>query len=913
MGERLIHFADLERALAARDPRLADLVCAFAAQPDPPPGTPEDHDPSAPRPPQPDWTLARVRQAQGKWQLYGKSDEEKKAIRQEAWRQLESIEHPPPRLKLTDFVLELDRLAQEESDAFARQQLLAIVGQVRIGWGIWRGLKQLYKTSEARFDAELFGLFAWRFDQIYRTPQTNEVGGATYAYLRRRAWRFLRHLGTALPELYPSFAVQVMRHYTGNALWGTWVLPQIWAHEQLKYSTSSWITRPPEDLSQRAFDEAWKASPDPLLRLLEDGQQDQVLDFAIRSLQRDFPDALRSPDVPWLVRLGSRPQGRLHQFVVETLSANPDFHQSKLKAAGLHDLVVGLLLSPDAKAAQYAVEYAEAHAPNLDDDFLIKALSAPQKAVKDLALARLEKRPAKELGFERLCKLLPSHTSFADKKLQEGFAPSDFTAELWLEVQLNYAAARAVRTWFTAAKASVPTAFLKAQVEDKRFGSSAVRSALQELGKRPVAELGVAWIQAAVMDPRFAHTAQQWLRNGKLKGADLDVAWVKTLVMRQSTRNMAFHVLQHHVEPARVGLAWLLEMSRNPDAVVANFATRQLLQHFAPEDFEKGELRGVDAIWALLDPAEADAVRRFAATYLQLHHPVLGPRTEAARSYGVQPRLTSADYGAARVLPAAKDVLPEIRRFAVLVAREELVRWGDGAVLYHLAGHPQGEARRLGCAALRALGASRDAGDLAGGRDDAWRPTDPVPIAWLDGAALFELTESRHKATREAALEGIAAHYDAVGTTERLVWLMESPERDVRLFAVRLLWARRDSDFEDRAALQLFVRRILFGLPPGRMERRGDDALKRRPVPASTAKRWLIEVVRDMAVASEGFAEVALAPLAAFAESEAKGEWHACVAALARIRKAHPSLGAREELSVLGGAGTTQAEGEARA
>ncbi len=900
MGDRLHYFEDLERALESSDPRLAELVCAYAEQPDPPNGVPEDHDPQkpVPRPPSDAWNLQKVRTALGKWSLYGKTDEQKKAIRQNAWRQLEDIDHPPPRLRLGPFVLDLDDRA-EAGDAYARAQLLQIVRDVRISWGIWRGLKKLYKRAEARFDAELFGLFAWRFDQIYQTKQNNEVGGATYAYLRRRAWRFLRHLGASVPEAYPNYAVQVMRHYRGNNLWGTWVLPQMWAHEDLKYVTSSWITKPPQDLSRRAFDEAWKVTPEPLLRLLEDGQQDEVLDFAIRSLQQDFPDELRSPDVAWLVRLGSRPQARLHQFVVETLKANPDFHQSKLKAAGLHDLVLSLLRSTLLDACLYAVEYAQAHAPDLDDDALLEVAQAPLPPATKFAVERLEKRSATQLGLERLLRMLKigSLKNLAQTKLKEAFAPTALTEAQYIQLrrggQENFLA-----KWYQETKTEPPTSHLIALVESDGFNQWQINNVLRgELGKRPIEEIGAAWVMQGVHDRRFASEVQRWLTAGKLKGAALDVDWLKGLVNRASTRNMAFTVLTKFVEPHRVGFAWLLSMSRQSDAQIAQFAQRYLLQHFAPADFAGGnEAAGEEKIWSLLAPTEPDAVRQFAANYLTLHHPVLGPKTESARQLGVAPRLARESYTAARVTPVFRDALPELRRFAVAVAKQEIVVWNEPKLAYRLSGAPKPEARRFGTSVLRAIGEARDAGSLASGREDAWRPVDAVPIEWLDGALMFELAESRHKSTREAALDVILTHYAAIGSTARLVWLMESSERDVRIFAVRLLWSRRNEEFEDRAALELFVRRILFGLPPGRMERRGDDALKQRPIPASVAKRRLIEVVRDLAMENAEFAALAAAPLTSFAHSEAKGEWHACVAALARIRRAHPSLASQLSL-----------------
>ena len=178
-----------------------------------------------------------------------------------------------------------------------------------------------------------------------------------------------------------------------------------------------------------------------------------------------------------------------------------------------------------------------------------------------------------------------------------------------------------------------------------------------------------------------------------------------------------------------------------------------------------------------------------------------------------------------------------------------------------------------------------------------------------DGKTLHntpEYAESPHKATRETALTVIRTAYARVGSPDRLAWLMESPERDVRLFAVRLFWehhkpqaTREKAAFDDVAALRQFLRTVLYGLPPGRVERRtgpeGKNApLPQRPLAASIGKRRLVEAIRDLGVEKAGFAQIVAPVLVEFTASEAKGEWQACVAALAALRAAHGSNLAQE-------------------
>jgi hypothetical protein len=404
-----------------------------------------------------------------------------------------------------------------------------------------------------------------------------------------------------------------------------------------------------------------------------------------------------------------------------------------------------------------------------------------------------------------------------------------------------------------------------------------------------------------------------------LSGAQLDIDWVRGMVSRPRLRALGLRLLGNRqlIAPARVGLTWLLELARSPDEELAQFAQKFLLGNFAPDDFAEGGAAGAGKarLWELLAGARSpEPVRAFAASYLRAHHPTLGPQMAEVKSLGLTPRLAHADYPQATVEPLFADPRPDVRRFAVALAKEEMVRWGDEALPYAMAAAAHREPRGAGCEILLGLG-----GDEAGA----------VPASWLDGRRLFALAESPHKTTREAALTLIRRTYDRVGGAERLGWLMESAEREVRLFAVRLFWDRhrprptpegwqpiKDAGvvtqavpFKDLAALRQFVRDVLFGLPPGRLEKRDDKpaadgeagkgkggkgkgrALPERPLPASLAKARLIETLRELALAEREFAAAVAPVFGEFVHSQAKGERHAALAALVAVRAAHPELG----------------------
>jgi hypothetical protein len=326
-----------------------------------------------------------------------------------------------------------------------------------------------------------------------------------------------------------------------------------------------------------------------------------------------------------------------------------------------------------------------------------------------------------------------------------------------------------------------------------------------------------------------------------------------------------------------------------------------LLESFEPADFADGDAgAGVRRLWELATKSKQETVRSFGATYLKAHHPELGKRLPEARALGITPRLTPDAYALATVRPLLVDDRVDVRRLAVAIAAEEYLRWNDADLVYELASSGRPEPRALGGQLLL--------GVLAEGE------VPKVPAAWLDGPRLFRLAESQHKAAREVALTLIRRLYEQVGGAERLAWLMDSTERDVRLFAVRLFWDRHrpkpwpagyqprkqinaaigTERFSDLAALRQFARVVLFGLPPGRIGER--DALipggpkPERALPASVAKRRLIEAMRDVALEDIELAK-AIAPIfTEFSESTAKGEWQASVQALVALRARHAEL-----------------------
>jgi len=94
---------------------------------------------------------------------------------------------------------------------------------------------------------------------------------------------------------------------------------------------------------------------------------------------------------------------------------------------------------------------------------------------------------------------------------------------------------------------------------------------------------------------------------------------------------------------------------------------------------------------------------------------------------------------------------------------------------------------------------------------------------------------------------------------------------------------------------------VLFTVPPGRLPKGSaapqpaaapaPAAKARRPTPARRAKLDLLETLRDLAVEDAALAAVIAPLLREFLVSRGPSERAACLVALTRIDKAHPSLG----------------------
>lgn len=872
-----ISIEDLRSLARGNDPALAQAIIHFAQQPQPelenvPEGalTPESFE-------------NLLRQAQR---------EPREAVKRMKvallWRRFltQTEPSPPGRYLLADFLVELYLAGGEPT----RSALLQVAALAPLTRGLWGGVKRIYKLSEERQDALLFGAILARLDS---TQSPEVVTRGTIVYLQRRGWRYLRHLARAVPELYPVFASATLSRIPPQA--------NMWS----ALASNSVIHTHDEHCKN-----AWKLSPDPLMVLLETAQHNDVAKFAIASLKKHFPAQLKQTNVAWLSRLAQRPIASVHELLVEILQNTPELHPAKLEGLGLKNAVLSLLLSPSSSVRKYAVEYARAHATDLSPSAVVDYALTGESETRAWAISVLETIKAKTLGLGLLSKLLgssnPTTSSWAAERLQSQFDRTELTNAFFIDLVFGTELQRswAQRYLTDRVKQSDQLAdFIKALFADPRRqdttqGYTVVRFAGKLVHLIAPEHLGPSWLLGLLHERTLRDFASEQLRRAKtLPG--LDVEAVKGLVFDRAVRELALHLLSTHVGFKSIGLPWLLALARRSDKTLSSFATRMLLDQVDPRDFGDGQVdRGVARLMEMATGTkEPDPVRLFAQTYLRCHHPTIGPQQPEAIANAITAKLRLEHYAPEPFWKALFDLRADVRRFASTVTKADLRRWGYHLRVYELADSEHREVRSLCLNALENAGSPT--ADLA----------CTLKVEELDPVQVFRLTESRIRQSREVAMELIARHYTLLGGAERLAWLMESADRSVRTMAVRMLWERhrptslpegwkpkgpvkfaeQAGRFGNVQVLQDFLRTLLFGLPPGRNPEAREGELPRASG-AQVAKRRAIDAARAFAVEDEAFAR-AISPLfLEFSGSIARGEWQACLAALTSLKVAHPHL-----------------------
>ena len=421
---------DLKRALDARDP---DLVEQFVQLVFPADSSDQKFGHLKPTGDEPQregaYDFLTFLQETDSNQFRRKSPDEQAQLRMAKLASLESddAEVPlPDKLASHELLMEL----WESDDAFHRRALIAIIRETPMVYGPFKALKAIFKQAEAADDTEIYGLLAARFDMAFASGD-HGVSQRTLGYLVRRAWRCLRHVGQALPAIYPDVAVDFLSGYKLCFVESTWVLNHIFFHHTGKYDAKKFDfgwDAPRDWLKDRAFADAWKRSPRPLFDLLEVAQNDLIRNYTVTALKKDFRAALRDVDADWVARLIGKADG----FAVWILDNVPKFEQSKFRELGLHEPVLELFYSEDSTARSYAASYARTHARDLPIDQLINLFAHRDKKIYSLAADLvLERDPRENVGLAAWGEILETRNGnkIAATALRKHFGESELTPE----------------------------------------------------------------------------------------------------------------------------------------------------------------------------------------------------------------------------------------------------------------------------------------------------------------------------------------------------------------------------------------------------------------------------------------------------------------------------------------------------
>jgi hypothetical protein len=609
---------DVRRAWESRDPDLARLVGELAGQPDEAPDTSSIRE-GAP-------TFAKFLAGIRSSAFARKPTEEQAHHRVE---QLKALESPsaevslPDRLRLHEIVTAL----WEDNGPFARSCLLEIIARIPLRYGPWRALKRIFKEAEARDDLEVFGALAARID----SARGAEIGPRTIAYLRRRAWRYLRRTGQARPACYADAAATVLAYYEDSTSWTmTWVANHVLYHENGKYDRSHFtFTKPPATLADRAFAALWQRSPRPLFGLLERARSERVRQFAAESLKADFRASLREVEPAWVARLVGVGSRSVDEFVVWVLNNVPKFEQGAFRKLGLHEAVLRLFDSPSEAAQAYAAEYARTHARDLPVDELVRLADKGNPAVRRLAADLLQARdPRKEVGLEAWGRLLESGhgLDLATTALQKHFGareltPAWFRDRLYTESHAAFLFIHKLLLQIHTAESLGPGYFVgliqPADADEDEVPARVVDFAMGQLARFDVNALDRDALRRLILREGSSRAAiWAWVDEGRLKPQALGLDFLKAVAFHPDweadpwlaalrrdgpgwARRLSFEAAPsekvlawlgdvRRFAPADLGFEWLLKLAARGEPQYHNFAVETMIKGFTPDDFAPG-------------------------------------------------------------------------------------------------------------------------------------------------------------------------------------------------------------------------------------------------------------------------------------------------------------------------------------
>ena len=348
--------------------------------------------------------------------------------------------------------------------------------------------------------------------------------------------------------------------------------------------------------------------------------------------------------------------------------------------------------------------------------------------------------------------------------------------------------------------------------------------------------------------------------------------------------------------------------------IISETAFLQMLAGKPAAASSDATLAGCQRLWDMLTGGgSADAfLSQLALKYIRRHHPDIC-LAETDRPVDPGAEIPASFLTFALVQPLFAETRKHLRDFALELAKWEFARWAPPpAEIIRLCELPHPEVRRFVADALLA-------------DDTAEHRRYRIDPGSLSPAAVYSFCESPDEQTRLLGME-LIRRSPRLQLPEELFRLTESPDRKVRGFVVRALWAlyhdrgitadwkpiappqselaskkarerdrgpgaphRPDQPPADLESLSAFLRRMLFELPPGRLPPSQDAAegvrVRLPTLPARKAKLSLVEMLRDLALEDGACAGGVLPVLEEFMTSRGRSERDACLVAVTRIRR----------------------------
>ncbi len=535
-----LSFEQIQHAWQVQDPSLVEKLCLLSQQPDPLPESPIPED---------ELTFERFLNKILSYSFREQHPETQFAERVAMMAVLESDEstYPlPDRYKIHLILIAL----WEDKNAYSRAILKQAINDLPLSYGVWRGLKYIYKAAEYEQDYEIFAPITAKID-LHRFDQKarDSVSLATKTYMSLRAWRYLRKLGQQMPMGYIEAAVCVLASYDETMAIGqlpqinSWVLNHICFHNSADYGVSRFHSHAPRKLFDnkgRAFKDAWQRDSEPLIRLLATAKNEAIRQFATDSLKHDFKIQLRDVShqtIQYLSAGYAHSQAR-DEMIVWLIEQSPHFEKSKFVALGLHEVVLKLLRSSYPVAYQYAIGYAKSYAQSLPLAELMMLAMSDHEPVRSFAISViLSRHPVNDIGVSGWGQLLDTsyHHNIAAEQLGKHFTRRDLTAEWFFERLTSnqyYSIRFAIRRLpelYSAAELGIDYFIrLAMHLDMTQSGDSSylcMNFALQELKRLDLSTVDNKVWQYLLLHPLAQQTIVDWIDEDILSGNKIPMSY----------------------------------------------------------------------------------------------------------------------------------------------------------------------------------------------------------------------------------------------------------------------------------------------------------------------------------------------------------------------------------------------------